>query len=162
SYCYNGEAFARSLLGRVPGSFPIRKEHRVRWRQRWSQEGGGRELLRLAIPLILSSSFMTLQITIDRALLSRAGSDAVAASMPAAVLYWTFLTLLQNTANYATTFVAQYTGAERPHRVGPAVWQALYFSVVAGVAFLGLLPLAEPLFRLGGHSASIQALDGTY
>src|SRR5207248_10501616 len=118
--------------------------------------------LRLAIPLILGSSFMTLQITIDRALLSRASSDAVAASMPAAVLYWTFLTLLQNTASYATTFVAQYTGAERPHRVGPAVWQALYFSVVAGVAFLGLLPLAEPLIGLGGHSAAIQALEVTY
>jgi MATE family multidrug resistance protein len=118
--------------------------------------------LRLAIPLILSSSFMTLQITIDRALLSQASSDAVAAAMPAAVLYWTFLTLFQNTANYATTFVAQYTGAGRPHRVGPAVWQALYFSIAGGVAFLGLLPLAEPLIRLGAHSASIQALEVTY
>jgi MATE family multidrug resistance protein len=118
--------------------------------------------LRLAIPLILSSSFMTLQITIDRALLSRASSDAVAASMPAAVLYWTFLTLFQNTSNYATTFVAQYTGAGKQHRVGPAVWQALYFSIVAGVAFLGLLPLAEPLIGLGGHSPPIQALEVTY
>ena len=90
------------------------------WKQRWQQEGGGRELLRLAVPLILSSSFMTLQIVIDRALLSRASSDAVAASMPAALLYWTPLTLLQNIANYATTFVAQYTGAGRRQRVGRA------------------------------------------
>jgi MATE family multidrug resistance protein len=118
--------------------------------------------LRLAVPLILSSSFMTLQITVDRALLSQASSDAVAAAMPAGVLYWTFLTLLQNTAGYATTFVAQYTGAGRPQRVGPAVWQALYFSVVAGAGFLGLLPLAEPLFSLGGHSPAIQDLEVTY
>src|SRR5205807_6676647 len=104
---------ARLLRAAAPGKSQvhvlIRKEHRVRWIQRWSQEGGGRELLRLAIPLILSSSFMTLQITIDRALLSQASSDAVAAAMPAALVYWTFLTLLQNTAGYATTFVAQYT-----------------------------------------------------
>jgi MATE family multidrug resistance protein len=118
--------------------------------------------MRLAIPLILSSSFMTLQITIDRALLSQASSDAVAAAMPAAILYWTFLSLFQNTANYATTFVAQYTGAGRPHRVGPAVWQALYFSIIAGVVFLGLLPLAGSLIYLGGHSPAIQALEVTY
>lgn len=134
----------------------------MRWSNQWHQEGGGRELLGLALPLILSSSFMTLQITVDRALLSQASSDAVAAAMPAGVLYWTFLTLFQNTAGYATTFVAQYTGAGRSHRVGPAVWQALYFSVVAGVAFLGLLPLAGPLIRLGGHSPAIQDLEVTY
>jgi MATE family multidrug resistance protein len=134
----------------------------VTWKETWNGEGGGRELLRVAIPLVLSSSFMTLQITIDRALLSQAGSDTVAAAMPAALLYWTPLTLVQNIAGYATTFVAQYTGAKRHQRVGPAVWQALYFSVAAGIAFLGLVPLAGALVALGGHSAAIQALEATY
>jgi MATE family multidrug resistance protein len=132
------------------------------WRQRWRQEGGGGELLHLAFPLILSNSFLTLQITIDRALLSQSSSDAVAAAMPAALLYWTPFTLLQNIANYATTFVAQYTGAKRLDRVGPAVWQALYFSVVAGIAFLGLPPLAGALVGLGGHSAELQELERIY
>ena len=34
------------------------------WHQRWQEQGGGRELLRLAWPLILSNSFWTLQITL--------------------------------------------------------------------------------------------------
>jgi MATE family multidrug resistance protein len=135
---------------------------RVTWKETWAQEGGGRELLRVALPLILSSSFLTLQLTIDRALLSQASSDTVAASIPAALLYWTPFTLLQNIAAYATTFVAQYTGAGRHRRVGPAVWQALYFSVAAGIAFLGLIPLADSLVALGGHSAVIQELEATY
>src|SRR5438105_15959883 len=88
------------------------------------EPGGARELLTLALPLILSNSFWTLQITIDRILLSRLSSDAVGAAMPAVLVFWTPLTLFQFTANYATTFVAQYVGAGRPHRVGPAVWQA--------------------------------------
>jgi MATE family multidrug resistance protein len=134
----------------------------VTWKERWNQEGGGRELLRVAVPLILSSSFLTLQLTIDRALLSQASSATVAAAIPAALLYWTPLTLLQNIAGYATTFVAQYTGAGRRQRVGPAVWQALYFSLAAGVAFLGLIPLADRLVALGGHSPAIQALEATY
>ncbi len=137
-------------------------EQGVTWKQRWCTEGSICELLLLAIPFILSTSFLTLQLFIDRALLSQASSDAVAAAMPAACLYWTLWTLLQNTANYATTFVAQYTGAGRPQRVGPAIWQALYFSVGAGIAFLGLIPLAGPLMSLGGHSPAVQELEVTY
>jgi MATE family multidrug resistance protein len=134
----------------------------VTFRQRWHQEGGGAELLRLAFPLILSNSFLTLQLTVDRALLSQYESDAVAAALPAALLYWTPFALLQNIANYATTFVAQYKGAGRPTRVGPAVWQALYFAVVGGIAFLGLWPLAGSIVALGGHSPAIQELEITY
>jgi MATE family multidrug resistance protein len=124
--------------------------------------GGTRELLRLAWPLIVSNSCWTLQIALDRILLSRAGSDVVGAAMAAAMLFWTPISLLQNTANYATTFVAQYTGAGQNHRVGPAVWQSLYFSTAAGLAFLGLVPLAEVLVGLGGHGPRLQELEITY
>src|SRR5437660_9684017 len=132
------------------------------WKQRWHAEGGGAEVMRLALPLILSNSVWTLQIIIDRILLSRYSSDTVAAAMPAAVSFWTVLVLFQYTANYATTFVSQYLGAGRPDRIGPAVWQALYFSVFAGVAFLGLIPLARPYFAKVDHPPEIQALEVTY
>jgi MATE family multidrug resistance protein len=108
----------------------------VGWKKVWHQEDGALDLLRLAIPLILSSSFLTLQLVVDRILLSKYNSHAVAASMPAACVYWTLIMLFQYTANYATTFVAQYIGAGRKERVGPAVWQSLYFSGAAGSCFL--------------------------
>jgi MATE family multidrug resistance protein len=138
------------------------REQLVALNKNGDREGGALELLRLAIPLILSSSFLTMQIVVDRALLSQASSDAVAASVPAVALYWTPFLLLQNIANYATTFVAQYTGAGRKERVGPAVWQSLYFSVAAGLAFLVFIALAEPLVALAGHSPSIQVLEIQY
>jgi MATE family multidrug resistance protein len=134
----------------------------VSWKPRWQGEGGGRELLRLALPLILSSSFWTLQVTIDRVLLSQSGSEAMAAAMPAVLLFWTPFALLQNTANYATTFVAQYVGAGRPRRVGPAIWQALYFSAAAGLAFLLLLPLTDVLVGLADHPPEVKALEATF
>jgi multidrug resistance protein, MATE family len=132
------------------------------WTARWRQEGGAGELLRLALPLIVSNSFWTLQITIDRVLLSRSSSDAVAAAMPAVFLFWTPLALLQNTAGYSTTFVAQYLGAGRPQRIGPVVWQALHFSLLGGVAFLALLPLAEPLVSVTGHPPHIQEMEAVF
>jgi MATE family multidrug resistance protein len=127
-----------------------------------ARAGGARELLGLAWPLIVSNSIWTLQITLDRALLSRSGSQSVAAGMASAMIFWTFLSLFQNTANYATTFVAQYTGAGRHEQVGPVVWQALYFAAGSGLAFLGLIPLAERLVGLSGHSGTLQGLEITY
>ncbi len=134
----------------------------INGRAGWQGIGGGRELLRLAWPLILSNSFWTLQIALDRILLSRASGAAVGAAMAAACLFWTPLVFLQNTASYATTFVAQYTGAGEPRRVGAAVWQALYFSLAAGVGFIGLLPFTDLAIALGGHSPQLQEMEVTY
>jgi MATE family multidrug resistance protein len=124
--------------------------------------GGYGELLVLAWPLILSNSFLTLQFTIDRVALSWWSTNAVAAAMTAAIFYWTPLTLIQQTAAYATAFVAQYTGADRHHRVGPAVWQAIYFAVIAGLAFLGLYFVAEPLMNWAGHTQAVRTLEIEY
>lgn len=125
-------------------------------------DGGQRELLQLAWPFILSNSFYTLQILLDRVMLSRHDADAVGAAMAAAMVFWTAISLLQNTANYATTFVAQYLGAGQPRRVGPVVWQALWFSLLGGMLILALAPLAGPLVALGGHEPRLQALETTY
>jgi MATE family multidrug resistance protein len=124
--------------------------------------GGYRELLRLALPLIISNSFWTLQITIDRILLGRYSSDAVGAAVASVMLFWAPFALLQYTAAYASTFVAQYLGAGRPSRVGPVVWQALHFGVLGGVAFLLLVPAARPLAALAGHAPAVESLEATY
>jgi MATE family multidrug resistance protein len=118
--------------------------------------------MRMALPLIVSNSFWTLQITIDRMLLGQYSSTAVAAAIAAAVLFWAPFALVQNTANYATTFVAQYLGAGRPERIGPAVWQALHFSLLAGAGFMLLAPTAGWFVSLGGHTAALQEQETAY
>jgi MATE family multidrug resistance protein len=124
--------------------------------------GGEAELLRLAWPLVVSSSFWTLQVTVDRVLLSRLSAEAVGAAMSGVLLFWAPLQLFQHTAGYATTFVAQYIGAGRPERVGPAVWQGLYVSLAGGVLFLGLVPLAGWLVALGEPPAGVGPLEERY
>ncbi|MBI1917320.1 MAG: MATE family efflux transporter [Planctomycetes bacterium] len=126
------------------------------------EPGGARELLRVAWPLVLSNSFLTLQLTLARVLLSRVGTPELAASLSAAMIFWTPMTLLQFTVNYATTFVAQYTGAGQPQRVGPAVWQALHLAGAGGVAFLAFVPVTDSLIALAGHEPGLQALEATY
>ena len=76
--------------------------------------------------------------------------------------YWLPFGLLQVTAGYVSTFVAQYTGAGRPERVGPAVWQGIHFAVLAGLLFLLMVPAAPYLIALGGHTQALQVLEVTY
>ncbi len=119
-------------------------------------------LLRLAWPLILSNSFWTVQIVFDRVLLSWDKVEAVGAGISAVMLFWTGLALFQYTANYATTFVAQYTGAGQPRRAGAAVGQALWFAVACGLLLMPLALLAGPFAALAGHAPEMQAMEAAY
>ena len=124
--------------------------------------GGSRELLALALPLVVSQSFMTVQVFVDTFLLAHHDPLEMAASFPAVMWFWLPFGLLQVTAGYVSTFVAQYMGAGRPERVGPAVWQGIHFSVIAGVLFLLLIPLAPRMIALGGHTGALQSLEVSY
>jgi multidrug resistance protein, MATE family len=124
--------------------------------------GGSRELLSLATPLIVSQSFMTVQVFVDTVLLAWHDPREMAASFPAVMWYWLGFGVLQVTAGYTSTFVAQYTGAARPQRVGPAVWQGIHFAIVAGLVFLIVVPLAPLLIGAGGHSEALQVLEVAY
>jgi MATE family multidrug resistance protein len=128
----------------------------------WPNAASTRQLLRLAWPLLLSNSFLTLQIVLDRLLLSNSSSEAVGAGLSGALMFWTVLGLLQYTANYATTFVAQYTGAKEFHRTGLVVGQALWFSVVAGLLFPLFAPFTGLLAGLTHHSPELQRLEAVY
>jgi MATE family multidrug resistance protein len=124
--------------------------------------GGSRELLTLALPLVVSQGFMTVQVFLDTILLSWHDPGEMAASLPAVMWFWLPFGLLQVTAGYVSTFVAQYTGAGRPGRVGPAVWQGIHFAVLAGLLFLLMVPGAPYLIAMGGHTGALQALEVTY
>jgi MATE family multidrug resistance protein len=124
--------------------------------------GGSAELLKLALPLVVSQSFMTVQVFVDALLLAWHDPLEMAASFPAVMWFWLPFGLLQVTAGYVSTFVAQYTGANRPHRVGPAVWQGIYFAIGAGIAFLLVVPAAPQLIAVGGHTPKLQRLETIY
>jgi MATE family multidrug resistance protein len=127
-----------------------------------ARPGGSKELLVLALPLVVSQSFMTVQVFVDTILLSWHDPREMAASFPAVMWFWLAFGLLQVTAGYVSTFVAQYTGARRPERVGPAVWQGIHFALLAGLLFLFMVPAATTLIAVGGHTPALQVLEVTY
>ena len=131
-------------------------------KNRWNTDGGYREVLVVAIPLILSTATWSVQHFVDRMFLTWYSPETIAAAMPAGMLSFTIISVFMGTAGYVSTFVAQYYGAKRYHRIGPALWQAIYISLLGGLCMLCVIPLAGPVFRLIGHSPSIQEHEIIY
>ncbi len=129
---------------------------------RWNRSGGYREVLVVAIPLILSTATWSIQHFVDRMFLSWYSPEAIAAAMPAGMLNFSMTSIFMGTAGYLSTFVAQYYGAGRYHSIGPVLWQGVYISLFGGILMLGAIPLAEPVFRLVGHSLLVQQNEVAY
>lgn len=143
--------FKVQLRGKM--SMEIIQETRV---ERW------RKVMRVAWPLIIANSFWSLQLTIDRIFLGNFSTEALGAAMAVMGVFGVFMALLQQTAGYVMTFVAQYYGARRFEMIGPAVWQSLYLGTVGGLFILLLIPLADPFFKFVGHADSLRALEVDY
>ncbi len=134
----------------------------ARARSGWSGDGGCRELLVMAVPLILSTSAWSIQHFVDRMFLAWYSPQAVAAVMPAGLVSFALSTVFAGTAGYVSTFVAQYHGAGRMHRIGPSIWQGLYVSLVGGALLMASAALARPLFDLVGHEPGVREGEIAY
>ncbi len=117
---------------------------------------------RISWPLIIANSFWNIQVTIDRIFLGDYSTETLGAAIAAVGFFWAPMALVQQTSAYLTTFVAQYSGAKQPQWIGPSVWQAIYVSVLGGLLFLLLIPLAPMVFAWMGHSTLMQALEVEY
>ena len=131
-------------------------------RLRWGETNGYRDVLSISLPLVASMASSTVMHFTDRVFLSHYSVEAIAAAMPAGIASFTLCSFFLGVAGYSNTFIAQYTGSGENKRVGDSLWQALYFSLFAGV-FLALTALpAETLFRVMGHEDAVRDLETIY
>jgi MATE family multidrug resistance protein len=129
---------------------------------RWKSEGGYRDVLSLAVPLIISTGTVSVLHFIDRMFLTWYSADAIAASMPASMVSQAIMSFFLGVAGYTGVFVAQYFGAARYNRVGPVIWQGLYISIAGGILLIGFIPFAQNIFGFFGHDPAIQKEEVTY
>jgi MATE family multidrug resistance protein len=120
------------------------------------------ELLRVALPLVISYGSTAMMYVIDRIFLSWDSVDSMAAALPAGVLHYNLAILAIGTVAYGNAFIGQYEGAGQHHRVGPVVWQGIYFSFVAAAVMLVFAPLAPSIFHVFGHDGAVQGLEARF
>jgi MATE family multidrug resistance protein len=130
--------------------------------KRWSKPNGYRQVLAISLPLVASMGSLTLMHFTDRIFLANYSIEAIAAALPAGIASFTGIAFFMGVANYTNAFVAQYTGARSFTRVGGALWQGIYFSLLASALLASLYFFSGRLFELIGHSPRIRALEVTY
>jgi MATE family multidrug resistance protein len=121
-----------------------------------------REIVRTSLPLVMSMAAVTVMEFTDRVFLSNYRLDAIAAATPAGIAAFLLIAFFAGVATYLSVFIAQYTGAGAHHRLGTCVWQAIYFSLLAGLIMIGLSFTAKPMFAWIGHPAPVQVFERTY
>jgi MATE family, multidrug efflux pump len=132
------------------------------WRRRWEGAGGMGEVLSIGYPLILSQMSFTVQVFVDRLFLTWFSAEAVAGAVTGLLVTWSLVGLCIGIGEYTTTFVAQYYGARRLRRIGAALWQGVYFSLMAGVLLAALSPFAGALFEHTGHALVLRQYETIY
>lgn len=138
---------------------PVNRNLATSW---WARPCGGREVLTMAIPLVVSTASWTVMNFIDRMFLLWHSADEMAAAMPAGMVHFALVCFPLGMAAYVNTFVAQYHGAGHPARIGPVVWQGARIGLYCFPLFLAIIPLAPWIFRLAGHETRLAELESLY
>ncbi|MDK2970779.1 MAG: multidrug resistance protein family [Candidatus Sumerlaeota bacterium] len=129
----------------------------------WKGDGGVRQLLDVAIPMVLTGLTVVTNLMFDRILLARYDIEFhMPATQGAGAAWWTIQHTCGGVVGYATTFVAQYHGSNRLRRVGPSVWQALYLALACGALNLLLYPMWGLFFEFVHGAGKLSLLEGQY
>ena len=144
----------------------------------WSQPAGCREVLKIAIPMIISSGAWAIMNFADRVMLTwysentaamfaDSGGDpgvglATAAAVAAGSLFFVMTALPFGIAMMVNTFVAQYYGAGQHRRIGPIVWQGIFFGMAVAPFYLLAKPLFLAIFHWMGHDPVLLVLEERY
>jgi multidrug resistance protein, MATE family len=137
-------------------------------RNNWisAQFGPTAELLRLALPLIAVTASRMLMGFVDVTMVSRLGTDALAAILPGTLMMWAFICFGCGVGTSVQTFASQADGRGKPEEGAAYAWQTVFL----GLAFLPLayaatqvIPLVyAALGSLVEHPPEVRALELAY
>ncbi len=119
--------------------------------------GGIREMLSVALPMVVTLSCDTLMTFTDRWFLSRLGPNAMNAALGGGTFHFLSLTFFMGLIGYTNALVAQHYGAKQKAACSRVVTQGILVALAAWPLLLLLRPVAARVFALGGISTE-QAL----
>ncbi|NLS96756.1 MAG: MATE family efflux transporter [Planctomycetaceae bacterium] len=124
--------------------------------------GGVRELLAIALPMVVSHACDTVMTFTDRMFLSRLGPNEMNAAMSGGLASFMLMTFFMGLIGYTTALVAQYLGAGRKDRCAVATTQAMLMCLAAYPIILLAKPLILHAFELSRISPDQLAPQKTY
>jgi MATE family multidrug resistance protein len=122
-----------------------------------------RYMLRLAAPMVVTTISFTIMQFVDRFMVSRLGTNALAAILPAG--YVSFLPggLVIGAMTSLNTFVSQSLGRGNRKACANYYWQALYLGLVYFVVVIAIMwPTAPLIFKMMGQPNAVIEMEVIY
>lgn len=126
---------------------------------RWS---GVREVLLLALPIIISVGSNTIMSAVDVWMVAQLGRDEVAGIIPASITNSVLISFFIGVMSCVSTFVGQSYGRGSFRLCSHYAWQGIYISLLIGVLAMALWPPTPAIFRLCGHASAVQVHEVAY
>jgi MATE family multidrug resistance protein len=110
-----------------------------------------KKLVWLAAPMIASMMSRTVMSFVDFAMVSKLGTNAMAAIMPAGMMLFLPVGFGMGLLSLVNTFVSQSLGRNKLRDCSAYAWQGVYLALLLGVVFIPLWPLVPAFFEWVGH-----------
>ena len=129
---------------------------------KFKKNGDVKDVLVVALPMLLSMSFDTFMTFIDRLFLSKLGPAEMNASLGAGAVQLALTMFFTGAISYTTAMVAQRLGAKRHGECAKVFVQALYVSLLCVPLLYMTIPVGHWLFGLENLSADQLEYQKTY
>lgn len=119
-------------------------------------------LLKLACPIITTMISQTVMQFVDFAMVSRLGTDAMAAVMPAGILVFCFISFGMGVLAMVNSLVSQSLGRKQMSECSAYCWQGMYVALVMGILTMPFALWMKPFFDWVGHEPLVAQMEATY
>lgn len=119
-------------------------------------------LLKIAIPLIITTSSSSLMNFVDRMFLSWYSADTLAACLPAGLLSFSVISFFMGMCGYTNVFVANYYGKKKFANLSIALWQGVILGFASWILIAAFVPVGNFLIASSSHDPAIKVLEKQY
>ena len=126
------------------------------------EQGSIKLLLKIAIPLIITTSSSSLMSFVDRMFLSWYSADTLAACLPGGLLSFSVISFFMGMCGYTNVFVANYYGKKKFANLSVALWQGVILGFVSWILIAGFVPVGNFLIDSSHHDAAIKVLENDF
>ena len=120
-------------------------------------------MLKLAWPMVVAHISFTIMQFVDRFMVSRLGTEALAAILPAGFLCFVPGSFILGVMTSVNTFVSQSLGRGEKRDCSNYCWQAMYMGLVYFAIVIAVVwPTAPLIFKMLGHEQEVAKLEVIY
>ena len=128
-----------------------------------AEETSLKYMLKLAAPMVVTTISFTVMQFVDRFMVSRLGTEALAAILPAGIISFVPASFVVGAMISVNTFVSQSLGRGQKRDCSNYCWQAIYMGLAFFLVVVAIMWSAAPwIFRAFSHPEEVVNLEVIY